>query len=267
VKIRNRSFHHLEPAEAGALLQALIEEEGGLTPAVVRHFALAYTGARPEEGSAFLGRDILTSTGRVRIDGSKRTGPSDQDAVRYVPLAPQFQLIVTAYRQQHPGRGLEQLLTFTHARKSRTGEEVPIRDSRKLLQSAVERAADAMDAAGIAHQLREKRIVPRSWRPTYCTLRLQALEDGEPVVPHAVMLEMGHRSLVMINRIYNRLGKSRPERRPFVEYRRTDGRFPGEDQVREILGDERVDAVLRNAEAKALASDPVDGDPPIRLMK
>jgi hypothetical protein len=52
-------------------------------------------------------------------------------------------------------------------------------------------------------------------------------------------------SLNMINKIYNRLGKIRPARRPFVEYWRTDGRFPGGELVRNILGDDQVDALLQ----------------------
>jgi hypothetical protein len=87
-----------------------------------------------------------------------------------------------------------------------------------------------LDAADVAHQLREKRVVPRSWRPTYCTVRLQTTDGGAPIAPHTVMVEMGHRSLSMINKIYNRLGASRPKRRPFVEYWRPDARFPGEER-------------------------------------
>jgi hypothetical protein len=130
----------------------------------------------------------------------------------------------------------------------------------------VEQAADMLDAADVAHQLREKRVVPRSWRPTYCTVRLQTTDGGAPIAPHTVMVEMGHRSLSMINKIYNRLGASRPKRRPFVEYWRPDARFPGEEQVRKILGEERVDEVLRQAEAEA-APAPSAAPPPLRLVK
>jgi hypothetical protein len=59
----NQSFHHLEPAEAGAILQALMEVGGGFTPPVVRHSVLAYTGARPEEGSALRCQDVLKQSG------------------------------------------------------------------------------------------------------------------------------------------------------------------------------------------------------------
>lgn len=266
VKIRNRSFAHLEAPEGAALLEALIDEEGGLTPPVIRHCVLAYTGARPEEGSSLLGRDILVRSRQVRIDGSKETGPAEDDDIRFVPLAPQLQLLVEAYQSLHPGRKPEQLLTFTHARKGRTGEEIPIRDSRKLLNSAIERAAKQLDTQGIAHRLRDKRIVPRSWRPTYCTIRLQTTEEGVPVAPHTVMAELGHQSLSMINKIYNRLGKTRPHRRPFVEYWCSDGRFPGEARVRKILGDDRVDAVLRQAEAQVAHGAGPD-KPDLRLVK
>lgn len=48
----------------------------------------------------------------------------------------------------------------------------------------------------------------------------------------------------------NRPAETRPHRRPLVEYRRSDGRVPGEERSREILGGERVDAGLQEAGAQ-----------------
>jgi len=264
VKVRNRSYHHLDMHEAAALLEGLVQVGGGFTPPVVQHFVLALTGARPEEGAALTRADILLESERVRIDGSKDSGPSDQAAIRYVQLAPMLRLVLEAYQQLQPGRGRDRLLTYTHARKGRTGEEIPIRDSRKLLDSALTRAIEILDEAGLEHEIHRKRLVRRSWRPTYCTTRLQTLQDGRPIAPHTVMLEMGHQSLSMINRIYNRLGKVSP-RKEFVEYRLPDGRLPGEDLLREILGEAAVDPVVTAIEAPF--AEPAAELRPLRLVR
>jgi hypothetical protein len=72
----------------------------------------------------------------------------------------------------------------------------------------------------------------------------------------------------MINKIYNRLAKVRPARRPYVEYWRPDGRFPGEEAVREVLGDVVMDAALRQA-AEGTVPDlsTATARPPLRLVK
>ncbi|MCA1790725.1 MAG: hypothetical protein LC667_12965 [Thioalkalivibrio sp.] len=76
---------------------------------------------------------------------------------------------------------------------------------------------------------------------------------------------VGHQSLSMINRIYNRLARVKP-RGSFVAYRLPDGRMPGEDLLREILGDERVDAALDGAEARPTEVEEA-GPPALRLLK
>lgn len=123
-----------------------------------------------------------------------------------------------------------------------------------------------LDESGIEHALREKQIVPRSWRPTYCTVRIQTTEDCVPVGPHTFMLEMGHESLSMIKQGAQPVGEGAAGPAPLLGYERPDGSFPREERVREILGGAEVDAVLRQAESAQDSSSDQD-PPPLRLVK
>jgi hypothetical protein len=67
-----------------------------------------------------------------------------------------------------------------------------------------------------------------------------------------VRVEMGHKSVQMLTRVYERVLDVR-SRREVVEYRRPDGRLPGEDLLRQILG-ERFDEIMGTGAAAADAA-------------
>ena len=58
----------------------------------------------------------------------------------------------------------------------------------------------------------------------------------------------GHKSLYMLTSVYERIGEVRA-RREVVEYRRPDGRLPGEDLLRGVLGNP-FDEIARSAEGQ-----------------
>ena len=68
----------------------------------------------------------------------------------------------------------------------------------------------------------------KRFRHTYCSARLQTLNDGAPVGPYTVVRELGHGSTAMVERVYVHLGSIR-HRSEVVEYR--------VEQHAEVLGE------------------------------
>ncbi len=62
-----------------------------------------------------------------------------------------------------------------------------------------------------------KLVTPKVCRHTYCSTRLQSLDQGHPVIEFTVQREMGHSSGEMIREIYGHLGHIR-HRTEGVEY-------------------------------------------------
>lgn len=79
-----------------------------------------------------------------------------------------------------------------------------------------------------------KAINPRVFRVTYCSARLQTLDNGKPVASWTVEAEMGHNSGKMIKRVYGRIGEVR-HRSEVVEY------VPLREDRAEPEGDDTVD--------------------------
>lgn len=269
-KVRNRSFDHLDTYEAAVFLEALFRRsaalaadgnlqgyEHPLSAPVALSVMLAYSGARPEEGRNVELRDALLGNRRWRLRQHKSPGRTEQEDTRYVPIFPYAHAVLEAYLRVHERPSPRQLLFPT---LGRGGTEVPIRDVRKLYASAQDLAIQMLDEAGVEHDLLEKRIVLRSWRPTYCTARAQTTDHGAPIALGTVRQEMGHSSMTMIARVYERLGDVRP-RGPHVEYRLPDGRWPGEAILRDILGDERFEELVEGTRPSP------DSRPKLRLIK
>ena len=61
------------------------------------------------------------------------------------------------------------------------------------------------------------RITPHTLRHTYASMRLQTLENGEPVAPWTVLRECGWRGFKMLEAIYGHLPRDR-RRLDSVEY-------------------------------------------------
>ncbi len=60
-------------------------------------------------------------------------------------------------------------------------------------------------------------IRSKMFRHTYCAARLQTLDHGAPVSPYTVSKELGHGSLMMVEKVYSHLGTIR-HRAEVVEY-------------------------------------------------
>ena len=65
--------------------------------------------------------------------------------------------------------------------------------------------------------LNPERVTPKVCRHTYCSARLQSLDQGQPVAEFTVERELGHSSGQMIREIYVHLGQIR-QRTEGVEF-------------------------------------------------
>ena len=84
-----------------------------------------------------------------------------------------------------------------------------IRDVRGALAAAVKRANLT------------KRVTPHVFRHTFAAARLQTLDNGAPTSPYTVMRELGHSSLILIEKTYGHLLNVR-HRSPVLEYREAE---------------------------------------------
>jgi integrase len=191
-RVRNRHYDHLDEYEAAALLEAMFELEGAITPRIMLTVILALVGVRPEEGARVTRRDANLNTGRWQILATKDQGRTELDDTRDVPIWPYDRAALEAFETSNGPRAPESRLCVSEGRKQRSGQEVA----------------------------------------TLGTVRV----------------EMGHKSLLMLTRVYERVGDVR-SRREVVEYRRPDGRLPGEDLLRQVLG-ERFDEIMGTGEAR-----------------
>jgi len=78
-----------------------------------------------------------------------------------------------------------------------------------------------LDHVGLAVGFPKATLRGRTFRVTYATARSQTVEDGAPVALWTVMHEMGHTSIRMLEKVYNRAIRSR-QRREHVEFRWED---------------------------------------------
>ena len=76
-------------------------------------------------------------------------------------------------------------------------------------------------AARIGHKQGE--VTPYTLRHTYCSARLQTLDQGAPVSPFTVGRELGHGGDALVRSVYGHLGTVR-HRAKVVEYRVTQHR-------------------------------------------
>lgn len=65
---------------------------------------------------------------------------------------------------------------------------------------------------------RKSTVRSKAFRHTYCSTRLQTLDQGAPVSQFTVARELGHGGDALVRRIYGHLGEVR-QRSEVVEYR------------------------------------------------
>lgn len=152
-----------------------------------------------------------------------------ETSYRSVPLHPQLETILWEYIQ---ARRVQEAMTGEAPRALLFPGEGPngeamLTDFRKVLDGAAIRAGfwePVVNRAGeivLDKQGQPKRrgtVRSKSFRHTYCSTRLQTLDQGAPVSQFTVARELGHGGDALVRRIYGHLGDLR-HRSDAVEYR------------------------------------------------
>jgi integrase len=148
---------------------------------------------------------------------------------RSVPLHPQLEAILWDYlkerRVQEAVKG-EAPRALLFPGEGANGEAM-LTDFRKVLDGAAIRAgfwepvvnragAVVLDKQG--QPKRKSTVRSKAFRHTYCSTRLQTLDQGAPVSQFTVARELGHGGDALVRRIYGHLGEVR-QRSEVVEYR------------------------------------------------
>lgn len=123
---------------------------------------------------------------------------------RTVPLWPQLEGILRAH-------------IFPADRTPRAGLLFPSED-RAGAASMVTNFDKTLDTVAARAGWKAGEIRAKMFRHTYCTARLQSLDQGAPVSPYTVGKELGHGGDALVRRIYGHLGTVR-HRGEVVEYR------------------------------------------------
>lgn len=179
-------------------------------PAARLHAILAtflLTGGRKSEVLGLAVDDVSFERRTVTFRPHTWRRLKTRKAHRTVPLWPQLEEVLRAYLAGDERPTGELLFP-----SSRTEKEQPVRELRKALDGASERAGWP------AGEIRTK-----MFRHTYCAARLQTLDRGAPVSPFTVAREMGHGGQSLVDRVYGHLGEVR-HRSEVVEYRIEDHR-------------------------------------------
>ena len=122
---------------------------------------------------------------------------------RSVRLWPQAEAILREYFADKEREGaLDRLLFPSPVSRS----ESLITDFRKALDVVANRCG-----------WQKGEIRSKMFRHTYCSARLQTLDQGAPVSPFTVGRELGHGGTAMVERVYSHLGEVR-HRSEVVEY-------------------------------------------------
>lgn len=161
--------------------------------------------------------DRKTVTFRPNAHRRLKTGTS----ARVVPLWPQLEEILRAYLFQ--GGDAPTGLLFP----SPAGPAAMLQDFRKVLDHVAIAAgfweyligADGQQVKNDAGEpIRRGTVRSKMFRHTYCSARLQTLDQGAPVSIYTVGKELGHGGDSLVKRVYGHLGQVR-HRAEVVEYR------------------------------------------------
>jgi integrase len=197
----------LEVAESAQLLEAARTIEPARSDACPFLFPLLatylLTGGRKSEVLGLEVDDVSFDRKTITFRPNAHRRLKNRGSARVVTLWPQLEEILRPYifpADRAPWSGL------LFRGEARGGQTQMLTDFRKAL-------APALTAAKIAGK-----VTPKVFRHTYCSARLQTLDNGRPVSPYTVSGELGHGSLAMVERIYGHLGTVR-HRSEVVEYR------------------------------------------------
>ncbi len=158
------------------------------------------TGGRESEVLGLEVDDVSLDRGVVTFRPNAWRRLKTSTSHRSVPLWPQLREILEGYVAERPP---SRLLFPSY----RTGAEAMVTDFHKLLDAVATRA-----------EWKVGEIRSKMFRHTYCTARLQTLDQGAPVSVYTVAKEMGHGGETMVRRVYGHLGQVR-HRADVVEYR------------------------------------------------
>lgn len=227
---RPKEQNWLEVPDAALLLEAartlppIPPETPGGRPVDFAYPLLAtflMTGARRKEILGMLVEDVHFDRNRISIrpsEFSEGNRLKTKNATRTLHLHPQLKQILQAY--VYGGDRPPSKLLFP---SYRTGREAPLTTVRSILGRVVEHAIEKYGALYIVDEGRTRKaevadITVKSLRPTYCSARLQTMDNGEPVSIWTVVEEMGHADEKLVRRVYGHLGEIR-HRSKHVEFR------------------------------------------------
>ena len=223
--------------EAARLLPAPANNPDALSTSYAHALVATYllTGGRHDEVLGLELDDVSFDRHTITFRPNGWRMLKTKQSRRTMALWPQLEAILRDYvfgvRVCQPGR-----LLFP---SFETGQEAMITDVRKLLDRVAVRAGfltpmidpktDKQRRKSSGEPMWEGRFIrTRIFRHTYCSVRLQTLDRGEPVSVYTVRCELGHGSDDMVNKVYSHLGDVR-HRSEVVEYQVS--------QHAEVLGD------------------------------
>jgi integrase len=135
-------------------------------------------------------------------------------SARVVPLHPQLEEILKAYifREGDAPQGL----LFP----SPAGEGAMLKDFRKVLDHVAIAASfyELVRDENTGEEVKRGTVRSKMFRHTYCSARLQTLDQGAPISVYTVGRELGHGGESLVKRVYGHLGQVR-HRSDVVEYR------------------------------------------------
>lgn len=167
------------------------------------------TGGRRAEVLGLEVSDINFERETVTFRPSQWRRLKTEHAARVVPLWPQLAEILTAYLS---ARTAEEVL---HNRPTHTFLFPVVGPQGEGLLTNFD---DSLDGAAERGGWKRGEIRTKMFRHTYCSARLQMLDQGAPIGTDTVRREMGHKSPRLVERIYGHLGAVR-HRAEVVEYR------------------------------------------------
>jgi integrase len=212
--------------ESARLLPAPLNNPDAVSTSYAHALVATYllTGGRHDEVLGLELDDVSFDRHTVTFRPNDWRRLKTKQSRRTIPLWPQLEGILREYvfgaRVHQPGK-----LLFP---SFETGQEAMVTDVRKLLDRVAVRAGfltPVIDPKTGRQQRKtsgepvwEGRVIrTRIFRHTYCSARLQTLDQGEPVSTYTVRCELGHGSDDMVNKVYSHLGDAR-HRSQVVEY-------------------------------------------------
>lgn len=187
----------LEIPEAAKLLKVAREYEpdveAGAIPfmhEILTTFLL--TGGRKKEVLGLRTSDVDFQRGTVTFRPNEYRRLKTRTSHRTLPLWPQLSAVLQPYASNRPIDGL----LFPSPESN--GKDLLLTDIRRQL-----------DLIGKKAGFPKGRIRTKLFRHTYCSARLQTLDNGAPVAVFTVARELGHSSTAMVEKVYSHLGQIR----------------------------------------------------------